>query len=159
MIGFFFIELVLLSLLCSIFIFLLEQNQDLMKETLISQSEEVFNSINFLINSKLNSVSKELLLFNQHINIKNNYKLNIDNFAECKISDSKIQISENQFNIEDIDKLDNRSKKIEYILYNDFLNNIALYTPNGDENNIDNKKICYSVSILKSIFAKNIINK
>ncbi len=112
MIGFFFIELVLLSLLCSIFIFLLEQNQDLMKETLISQSEEVFNSINFLINSKLNSVSNELLLFNQHINIKNNYKLNIDNFAECKISDSKIQISENQFNIEDIDKLDNRSKKL-----------------------------------------------
>ena len=158
MIGFFFIELVLLSLLCSIFIFLLEQNQDLMKETLISQSEEVFNSINFLINSKLNSVSNELLLFNQHINIKNNYKLNIDNFAECKISDSKIQISENQFNIEDIDKLDNRSKKIEYILNNDFLNNIALYTPNGDENNIDKKKICYSVSILKSIFGKNIIN-
>ena len=134
MIGFLIIELIIyLSLFLTLYYFL-EDNEEYINKTLISQSDEVFNSINFLINSKLNSVTKDLLLFNQHINIKHEH--NLDEYdSNCQISYSKSTNTE--LNLEELFKeLDgkDRAEKIEYLLSNDNLKKIAIYTP---ENNID----------------------
>ena len=169
MIGFFVIELAIFLSLFSTFIYFLEDNEEVIKDTLLSQSDEIFNSISFLINSKLNSVSQELLLFNQHINIKHKYNLENSKYEKenelCQIVDSKASktsLSVEELNLNEL-KDKTRSEQIEEILNNDYLKYLALYTPNTDigtyiQNNIDSKDICYAISFLKSLFAKNIIS-
>ena len=141
--------------------YFLEENEEYISKTLISQSDEVFNSINFLINSKLNSVTKDLLLFNQHINIKQEHSLVDYNYDNCEILNSKSAISNTGLNLEDLDRK-NRAEKIKELLSNNYLKQIAIYTPvNNPEFNIkdyDKNYICFMVSFLKSIFAKNIIS-
>ena len=169
MLGFFIIEIIIFLSLFITFYYFLENNEELINNTLISQSDEIFNSVNFLINSKLNSVTKELLLFNQHLNIKQEYNIyndiNQDNL-DCEILDSKKPKDKMNFNIEDIikdikDK--ERSVKIDSLLENENLKNIALFSPENDfqnfiDNNINKGYVCYIVYILKSIITKNVIS-
>ena len=166
MIGFFVIELAILFALFSTFYYFLADNEEVIKDTLLSQSDEIFNSISFLINSKLNSVSQELLLFNQHINIKHIYNLKNSKYEKeneiCHIDISKTSLPGVELKLDGI-KDKTRSEQIEEILNNDYLQHIALYSPlyttNTDfETYIDSKDICYAISFLKSIFAKNIIS-
>ena len=161
MVGFFIIELVIILSLFIAFYYFLEDNEKLINNTLISQSDELFNSVNFLINSKLNSITKELLLFNQHINIKNEYIIN-QYKSDCNIVNSKEEDYKFDFNISYL-KGKNRSEMIEDILNNATLKNIALYSPENNYEDIINTKIrkeyiCYVVSFLKSVLAKNIIS-
>ena len=161
MIGFLIIELIIYFSLFMTLYYFLEENEEYISKTLISQSDEVFNSINFLINSKLNSVTKDLLLFNQHINIKQEHSLVDYNYDNCEILNSKSTISNTGLNLEDLNRK-NRAEKIKDLLINDYLKQIAIYSPaNNPEFNIedyDKNYICYMVSFLKSIFAKNIIS-
>ena len=161
MIGFLIIELIIYFSLFMTLYYFLEENEEYISKTLISQSDEVFNSINFLINSKLNSVTKDLLLFNQHINIKQEHSLVDYNYDNCEILNSKSAISNTGLNLEDLDRK-NRAEKIKDLLSNNYLKQIAIYTPvNNPEFNIkdyDKNYICFMVSFLKSIFAKNIIS-
>ena len=161
MIGFLIIELIIYFSLFMTLYYFLEENEEYISKTLISQSDEVFNSINFLINSKLNSVTKDLLLFNQHINIKQEHSLVDYNYDNCEILNSKSTISNTGLNLEDLNRK-NRAEKIKDLLINDYLKQIAIYSPAiNPEFNIedyDKNYICYMVSFLKSIFAKNIIS-
>ena len=161
MIGFLIIELIIYFSLFMTLYYFLEENEEYISKTLISQSDEVFNSINFLINSKLNSVTKDLLLFNQHINIKQEHSLVDYNYDNCEILNSKSTISNTGLNLEDLNRK-NRAEKIKDLLSNNYLKQIAIYTPvNNPEFNIkdyDKNYICFMVSFLKSIFAKNIIS-
>ena len=64
LIGFLIIEFLIFISLFFTFYSFLENNEEIIKNSLLSQSDEIFNSISYLINSQLNSVSQELLLFN-----------------------------------------------------------------------------------------------
>ena len=166
MIGFLIIELIIFISLIFTFYYFLESNEEIITKTLLSQSDEIFNSISFLINSQLNSVTQELLLFNQHINMKYLYTLSNSKYEKevnvCEIINSKLSINENIFNLDDLnDKT--RSDKIDVILNNEYLNKISLYTTDSQfdnyiNKNINKKDICYAVSFLKSLYAKNIIS-
>ena len=164
MIGFFIIESIIFLTLFFTFHYFLYVNEEIIKKTLISQSDEVFNSISFLINSIINSVSSELLLFNQTINIKQKYDLTNSKYNSeekiCDIENSRNVISEN---IEDIEGKE-RSEKIQELLNNNYLNKISLYFPDTDTdfdsllNEFKLGNIYYTISFLKSIFIKNIIS-
>ena len=166
MLGFLIIEFIIFISWFFTLYYFLENNEEIITKTLLSQSDELFNSISFLINSKLNSVTQELLLFNQHINIKHSYTLSKSKYETdeniCEIINSKLSLNGNIFNIEDLNNK-TRTQKIQFLLNNDYLNKIALYTTNSQfdeyiKNNINKKHICYAVSFLKSLFAKNIIS-
>ena len=166
LIGFLIIEFLIFISLFFTFYSFLENNEEIIKNSLLSQSDEIFNSISYLINSQLNSVSQELLLFNQHINIKQAYNLSESKYEKqnniCEIINSKSAESQNIFNIIDSND-ETRSEKIDSLLKKEYLNKIALYTPNSNfeeyiNSKINNKNICYAVSFLKSLFIKNVIS-
>ena len=105
LIGFLIIEFLIFISLFFTFYSFLENNEEIIKNSLLSQSDEISNSISYLINSQLNSVSQELLLFNQHINIKQAYNLSESKYEKqnniCEIINSKSAESQNIFNIID----------------------------------------------------------
>ena len=166
MIGFLIIEFIIFISLFFTFYYFLENNEEIITKTLVSQSDEIFNSISFLIKSQLNSVTQELLLFNQHINMKHLYTLSKSKYENdeniCEIINSKSTITEDTFNLDDLnDKT--RGDKIDILLNNEYLNKISLYTTNSQfdnfiNDNINKKSICYALSFLKSLYAKNIIS-
>ena len=170
-----FIGLCILEVITVIVFFItfnisLIKNESKIKQTLVNQTEEFLNSINYLIKTQLNSVEKELLLFNQHMQINYLYKINPEkiNYDNCQIEDSKYITYTNIF-----EKYDpvyswpkDRSEKLKDLLNDDYLQKISFYTPespseytfdfNGDtiKNNI-----CYALSYLKASFIKNVINR
>ena len=161
MIGFFIIELIMFVSLCIIFYLFLRDNEEYINRTLISQSNEVFNSINFLINSRLNSLTKDLLLFNQTLNIKHEF-ISEDYDSNCIISYNKSESNENELNLEKLKGKD-RKEKIDSLLCNDFLRKIALYVAGDNSKDFIDDKInanylCYMVSFLKSLFTKTVIS-
>ena len=161
-IGFLVIELIIFFAIFFKFYSFLQDNEEYINKTLMSQSDEIFNSINFLINSKLNSVNKDLLLFNQHANIKHEYALNSYN-SNCNIKSTKSPLNINEFNIEELEGKE-RSEKIELLLADEFLKNIGLYTTDNDPDSyistsLNSDYLCYLVSFLKSIYAKNVISQ
>ena len=157
MIGFLIIEVIIFFAIFFRFYYFLQNNEKYINKTLISQSDEIFNSINFLINSKLNSVNKDLLLFNQHANIKHEYILSKYE-SNCSIKSTKLTLGVENLNFTEIEEKGNRAEKIDYLLNSEFLKNIGLYKTNSVEDNLNNSYLCYLVSFLKSIYAKNIIS-
>lgn len=150
----------------------LVKNESKIKETLITQTEEFFNSISFLILSKLNSVENELLLFNQHMSIKDKYDIDIlkTNLGSCDIRHNfyvtgDLIISE----LEKIANEDlNRTTKLNKLLEYPYINQISFFTSDisyqftHDFMSLDGKirtNICYALSFIKTAYIKNIINK
>ena len=168
-IGCFILELIITLVFFFTFNIVLVNNEKKIKNTLLNQTEELFNSINYLLQTKLITVEKELLLFNQHMFINYTYRLDPTqiNYDNCELIDSKYITSENIFEKYDLiayDKKD-RSIKIKELLNDELLQKIAFYTPenpndykykfNGDK--IKNN-ICYALSFWKTSFIKNVIN-
>ena len=115
MIGFLIIEVIIFFAIFFRFYYFLQNNEKYINKTLISQSDEIFNSINFLINSKLNSVNKDLLLFNQHANIKHEYILSKYE-SNCSIKSTKLTLGVENLNFTEIEEKGNRAEKIDYLL-------------------------------------------
>jgi len=175
-IGFCILELITVIVFFITFNVFLKKNESTIKEALFNQTEEIFNSLNILIQAKFISIEKELLLFNQHMHIYHSYGLNSENgeinYDNCELKDSKdSNIISSQNILEKYDSILNdhtkdRADKIEELLNDDFLKDISFYTPESqndyrikyNENKIKNY-ICYALSFFKSSFIKNVINK
>ena len=169
-IGIFILEVIALIVLAITFNLVLVKNEPSIKYTLLNQTEEFFKSINFLILSKLNTVEKELLLFNQHMLINYAYKIDSQkaNYENCILEDSKYVTKQNIYeyyeNLANLKK--DRSLKIKELLNDEYLEKISFYTPESP-NEYQNKfsrlkiktNICYAISYLKTQFIKNILNK
>ena len=165
-IGCFILEFIIIIVFLITFNNVLVENELNIKNTLINQTEELLNSISFLLQTKLNSIESELLLFNQHMSIQYNYQLKNEylNYDDCIIYSCKNlpgkNILEDYYAIANQNK--NRSQKIKELLEDNKLNSISFYEPESKINNNNNKikaNICYAISFLKSAFIKNLINK
>ena len=146
----------------------LVKNETKIKETLSTQTDEFFNSINFLLLTRLNSVSNELLLFNQHMSIKYQYELNTTktNYDTCEITNSFYANGFIENIIKEIVNTDmDKSTKLKTLFNAPILNQISYYSVQNylfrlNENlKIKIKSnICYALSFFKSAFIKNLIN-
>ena len=168
-IGCCLLELVTFFIFFITFNVILVRNESTIKSTLLNQTEEIFNSLNFLLLAKINTIEKELLLFNQHMLVNYAYQIDSEkiNYENCELKDSKYISSQNIF--EKYDSIANDSKerslKIKELLSKDeLLNIISFYTPEIPsqykykffEKKIRNN-ICYALSFLKTTFIKNVI--
>ena len=165
-IGCFILELIIIIVFFITFNSVLIENEENIKVTLITQTEELLNSINYLLQTKLYSIESELLLFNQHMSIQYNYQLKKEylNYDNCNIFDSKNFPRRDRLAEYDViaNQNKNRSQKIKELLEDNDLKNIVYYEPKSTINNENDKiktNICYAISFLKSAFIKNIINK
>ena len=172
-IGCFILEIIVLVVLIITFNTVLVNNESSIKNTILNQTEELFNSIDYLIQTKLNEVEKELLLFNQHMLINYEYQIDFEktNYSNCILEDSKYINKENRINIYEkygkkAYEKNARSSKIKDLLNDEYLNKISFYTPENptnykydffDGSNITTN-ICYALSFLKSAFIKNVLN-
>lgn len=150
----------------------LVKNESKIKETLIVQTEEFFHSINFLILSKLNSVENELLLFNQHMSIKDKYDIDTlrTNYGSCDLRHNFFVTGDLiLIELEKIAKEDlNRTAKLKKLLEYPYINQMSFYTSDVSYQYTHNfesltgkvrTNICYALSFIKTAYIKNIINK
>jgi energy-coupling factor transporter transmembrane protein EcfT len=163
--GCLLLELIIFIVFSFTFKQVLVKNEDQIKSLLLNQADELLNSINYLIQSKLNSVENELLLFNQHMSVQYNYQLDNSklDYSKCKIIPSK---EATKYSFEKYDTISNdkspRIVKLNTLLQDNDLETIVYYNERNNLNvNKDNLRytICFAVSFLKTAFIKNIINK
>ena len=169
-IGLCILEIITIVVFFIVFNISLIKNESRIRITLVNQTEEFLNSINYLIKTKLNSVEKDLLLFNQHMHINYIYNLDKDkiNYDNCILEDSKdaplTDILAKYDSVYRIPK--DRSEKLTDLLKDEYLQKISFYTPeNPSEYKYDfygdkiKLNICYAVSYLRASFVKNVINR
>ena len=176
--GCFALELIIFIVFFITFNQVLVTNENEIKELLFSQTDELLNSIDYLIQSKLNSVENELLLFNQHMSVQYNYQLDNSQLnyscnilpSQCPTGQNECPINEKEITLERFDSFEadkKRGDKIKELLQSDDLNTIVYYYKS--ENKLDEvglndqsekfrNTICFALSFLKTALIKNIIN-
>ena len=176
--GCFALELIIFIVFFITFNQVLVTNENEIKELLFSQTDELLNSIDYLIQSKLNSVENELLLFNQHMSVQYNYQLDNSQLnyscnilpSQCPTGQNECPINEKEITLERFDSFEadkKRGDKIKELLQSDDLNTIVYYYKSENKLdevglNVQSEKfrntICFALSFLKTALIKNIIN-